>query len=177
MQLSSQYFLLKSLWETADKRSERFLLSGESMSISAIGGTSSPYASYGFQASQTHGTAATSQVARGECETCKNRTYQDRSDDPSVSFQNPTHITPAAERNSVISHEMEHVRNERTQAAEQGDEVVSQSVSVQTAICPECGRVYVCGGKTVTVTRHNISDTGSTPSQQSQTGNRIDFLV
>jgi len=29
-----------------------------------------------------------------ECQTCKNRKYVDSSDDPSVSFQSPTHIGP-----------------------------------------------------------------------------------
>ena len=88
-----------------------------------------------------------------ECQTCKNRKYQDGSDDPGVSYKNPTRIGPDQAASSVRAHEYEHVRRNQSKAQSQGREVVSQSVVIKTAICPECGRVYVSGGTTTTVTR------------------------
>jgi hypothetical protein len=37
-------------------------------------------------------------------------------------------------------------------AMQEGRKVLFQSVQIHTSICPECGRVYVSGGKTTTVT-------------------------
>lgn len=87
-----------------------------------------------------------------ECETCKERKYQDGSDDPGVSFKTAAHIAPEQAAAKVRGHEMEHVTREQAKAAREGREVVSQSVSYKTAICPECGRVYVAGGTTRTTT-------------------------
>jgi len=92
-------------------------------------------------------------VADRECQTCKNRKYQDRSDDPGVSYQSPTSISPDKAASAVRAHENEHVSREQAKATRQGREVVSQSVVIKTAICPECGRVYISGGTTTTVTR------------------------
>jgi hypothetical protein len=89
----------------------------------------------------------------GECQTCKRRKFQDVSNDPSVSFKAPTSIAPGAEACAVAAHENQHVSHERGKAMREGKEVVYQSVQIQTAVCPECGRVYVSGGKTTTVTR------------------------
>ena len=89
----------------------------------------------------------------GECQTCKRRKFQDVSNDPSVSFKAPTSIAPGAEANAVAAHENQHVFHERAKAMREGKEVVYQSVQIHTAVCPECGRVYVSGGKTTTVTR------------------------
>lgn len=86
------------------------------------------------------------------CETCANRRYQDESGDQSVSFQAPTHIAPEAAASAVRAHEYEHVRNEQAFAQQEGREVVSQSVRLFTAVCPECGRTYVSGGETRTTT-------------------------
>jgi hypothetical protein len=91
-------------------------------------------------------------AALTECKTCKNRKYQDSSDDPSVSFQTPTHISPGESASAVMAHEGEHVSNEKAKAAQEGRRVVSQTVTLETSICPECGRVYVSGGVTRTVT-------------------------
>lgn len=88
-----------------------------------------------------------------ECETCANRQYQDGSDDPSVSFQSPTHISPEAAAGAVRKHEYEHVNNEQARAEKEDREVVSQSVRLKTDICPECGKVYVAGGTTTTTTK------------------------
>jgi hypothetical protein len=87
-----------------------------------------------------------------ECETCKNRKYVDVSNDPNVSFKTPTHLSPGAAVYAVASHEFEHVTHEQTNAQQNGRKVLYQSVQIHTAICPECGRVYVAGGKTTTVT-------------------------
>lgn len=89
----------------------------------------------------------------GECETCKNRKYQDESDDPGVSFKSASKVAKGAAGAAVRSHEQEHVVRERAKAEREGREVVSQSVVIKTAICPECGDSYVAGGETTTVTR------------------------
>lgn len=93
-----------------------------------------------------------------ECETCKNRRYQDDSDDSAVSFQAPTKMSPAAAQSRVRGHEMEHVRREQAKAKESGSKVVYQSVQIKTDTCEECGRIYVAGGLTRTVTRTDMRD-------------------
>lgn len=93
------------------------------------------------------------------CETCKNRKYKDVSDDPGVSFQTPTTISPDKAASSVRAHEAEHVSREQAAAAREDRQVVSQSVSYQSAVCPECGSVYVSGGTTRTVTKGQIEKT------------------
>lgn len=92
--------------------------------------------------------------ATGEekCETCENRKYQDGSDDMGVSFQTPTHIAPEAAAARVRGHEMEHVVREQAKAEREDREVISQSVTLKTGVCPECGKVYISGGNTRTVT-------------------------
>ncbi len=85
----------------------------------------------------------------GECQTCKNRKYQDGSDEM-VSFKAPTHISPQAAAVSVRAHEQEHVSNAYKKAALEDAEVVRASVTIHTDICPECGRSYVSGGTTET---------------------------
>ena len=87
-----------------------------------------------------------------ECQTCKNRKYVDVSDDPSVSFQSPAHISPGQAASSVMSHEQEHVSHEQARADKEGRKVVSQTVSLSMSACPECGRLYVSGGVTRTIT-------------------------
>lgn len=88
----------------------------------------------------------------GECETCKNRKYQDGSNDPGVSFKTASKVTGSAEA-AVRGHEQEHVNRNQAKAAREGKEVLYQSVTIKRAICPECGKSYVSGGETVTVTR------------------------
>ena len=88
-----------------------------------------------------------------ECATCANRTYVDGSDDPGVSFKTPGKIDPASSAVVVMGHEQEHVSNNKAEAESKGREVVQSSVSLTNAICPECGRVYVAGGTTRTVTK------------------------
>ncbi len=85
-----------------------------------------------------------------ECEACKNRKYQDGSDEGDVSFKAPSHIDPKAAASRVRSHEQEHVSNAYQKASEKNGKVVSCNVSIKTDICPECGRTYVSGGTTAT---------------------------
>ena len=88
-----------------------------------------------------------------ECQTCKSRRYVDRSNDPSVSFKTPQNVSPSQSLGAVLSHENEHVRNESANAAREKREVVRSSVTIEYAVCPECGAHYVAGGETTTVTR------------------------
>ena len=92
-------------------------------------------------------------LEEGECKTCEERKYQDGSDDMGVSFQTPTNIKPEQAASAVRGHEMEHVVREQAKADREGRKVVSQSVTMHTEICPECGKSYVSGGTTRTVTK------------------------
>ena len=93
-----------------------------------------------------------------ECQTCKNRRYQDDSCDSGVSFQTPTKIDPKAADMAVRSHENEHVVRNRDKAEREGMKIVSQSVTIQRAICPECGKLYTAGGLTRTRMKTDNSD-------------------
>lgn len=84
-----------------------------------------------------------------ECETCKNRKYQDGSNEM-VSFKAAAHIDPQAAASAVRSHEQEHVSNAYKKASMNNGKVVSANVSIHTSVCPECGRSYVSGGETNT---------------------------
>lgn len=85
-----------------------------------------------------------------ECETCKNRKYQDGSDEM-VSFKAPGHISPSASAARVMGHEREHVANANAKAAsDENATLVQASVTLHTSVCPECGRSYVSGGETTT---------------------------
>lgn len=100
----------------------------------------------------------------GRCETCEKRKYQDGSDDPGVSFKTPTNVSPEMAASAVRGHEQEHVVREQAKAQREDRRVVSQSVTYHTEICPECGKVYVAGGTTRTVTAAN-------PEEESQNEN------
>ena len=89
--------------------------------------------------------ASGSKSSQGECQTCKNRKYQDGSDEM-VSFKSAAHISPNASGSRVRAHEQEHVNNAYKKAAMGNGKVVSAAVSIQTSVCPECGRTYVSGG-------------------------------
>lgn len=85
-----------------------------------------------------------------ECETCKNRKYQDGSDEHNVSFKTAAHISPNAAGPAVRAHENQHVSNAYKKAETNNGKVINASVSIHTSICPECGRSYVSGGTTRT---------------------------
>lgn len=108
----------------------------------------------------------------GRCETCEKRKYQDGSDDSSVSYQTPTKIDPDAAPAVVRGHEMEHVYHEQAKAQREGRKVVSQTVTLHTDICPECGRSYISGGTTRTVTKGVSNETA--PAQEAPTAQEED---
>ncbi len=93
----------------------------------------------------------TSGGAKGatECQTCENRKYQDGSNEM-VSFKSAQHISPMASASRVRAHEQEHVSNAFTKASQDNGKVLQASVTLKTAVCPECGRTYVAGGETTT---------------------------
>lgn len=107
-------------------------------------------------------------VEEGECETCEKRKYQDGSDDMGVSFKTPTNVKPEQAASAVRGHEMEHVVREQAKAKREGREVVSQSVTMHTGICPECGKAYVSGGTTHTVTRAASEDDYARQEREAQ---------
>ena len=99
---------------------------------------------------------------KGECQTCKNRKYQDGSDEM-VSFKSATHISPQAAGAAVRGHEGEHVSNAYKKAFQEGGKVVSVGVSIHTAVCPECGRTYVSGGTTHSVISTPVNEDKANP--------------
>ncbi len=133
-----------------------------------------PYSAY-----DSYGTGGKSSPE--ECQTCKERKYQDGSDE-NVSYKAASHISPNAAGSAVRAHEGEHVSNAYSEAAQKGGTVVSTSVSIHTAVCPECGRTYVSGGTTDTMIRYSDE---SNPYQQNQksldalrfTGSCIDYVA
>lgn len=104
------------------------------------------------------------------CQTCKNRKYQDGSDDPGVSFQTPQSIDPGSSASVVAGHEMEHVAREQFKAESEGGKVVMQTVQLHGDICPECGTFYIAGGTTRTVTQSGgeNADAGQQDAPQPQ---------
>lgn len=93
-----------------------------------------------------------------ECETCENRTYVDGSNENDVSFKSPGHIAPESAASKVMAHEYEHVRNAYQEDKEEGKELLNVSVSLKTAVCPECGKTYVAGGETRTTMRSGVEE-------------------
>ena len=92
-----------------------------------------------------------------ECQTCKNRKYKDGSDEM-VSFKTPTRISQESAASAVRAHEQEHVSNAYAKAATKNGKVIAASVSIHTAICPECGRTYISGGTTHTQIKYYNED-------------------
>ena len=103
-----------------------------------------------------------------ECETCKNRKYKDGSDESDVSFQTAQHIDPNAAGARVRAHEGEHVSNAYQKAAKNGGKVLQASVAIHTAVCPECGRVYVSGGTTTTKIQYKNEDNPYTKNMKNR---------
>lgn len=147
------------------------------MTIGAIGGYG--YTPYNYMTTPVSASKATNSIKNpgestkvtpgrksspAECETCKERKYQDGSDEM-VSFKAATHISPNSAGAAVRSHENEHVRNAYSKASKNNGEVLQASVAIKTAICPECGRTYVSGGETTTRIKYTNEDN---PYQQNQ---------
>lgn len=85
-----------------------------------------------------------------------------------VSFQTPTRIAPEQAASAVRGHEQEHVVREQAKAQREDRKVVSQSVTLHTDICPECGKVYISGGTTRTVTAANQEQKSMQDAKQKQ---------
>lgn len=117
----------------------------------------------------------------GECQTCKNRKYQDGSNE-NVSFKAAAHISPKAAAGAVRAHEGEHVSNAYTKAAQNNGKVINASVAIHTSVCPECGRTYVSGGTTSTTIKYSNEENPyvqNLKAQQSEAckGQYIDFAA
>lgn len=116
-----------------------------------------------------------------ECQTCKRRKYQDGSDEM-VSFKTAQHVSPESAASAVRAHEQEHVSNAYKKAATDNGKVLSASVSIHTAVCPECGRTYVSGGTTHTQIKYyneeNPYQKGlKTADQAKYAGMNLDYAV
>lgn len=114
-----------------------------------------------------------------ECQTCKRRKYQDGSSECNVSFKSASHISPAEAGIKVRAHESEHVANAYKKAEQKGGKVVQASVAIHTAICPECGRVYISGGTTTTRIQYPHEEFAyqknlKSLQKEAATGNHID---
>lgn len=108
-------------------------------------------------------------VSKEDCQTCKNRKYVDGSNESDVSFKSPAHISPNSSAAVVRGHEQEHMSNAIAEGSKENKELVSASVTLQTSVCPECGRVYVSGGVTHTTIRTTIDNSASVnPYQKRQ---------
>ena len=114
-------------------------------------------------------------LEEGECKTCEERKYQDGSDDMGVSFQTPTNIKPEQAASAVRGHEMEHVVREQAKADREGRKVVSQSVTMHSEICPECGKSFVSGGTTRTVTKAETDNAAQQEDRQNEEKTRTPF--
>lgn len=117
----------------------------------------------------------------GECETCKERKYKDGSDEM-VSFKAAAHVDPEAAASAVRSHEQEHVSNAYKKAGSNNGKVLNASVTIKTAVCPECGRSYVSGGTTHTQIKYYNEDNPYQKSLKSgdrakYTGMNADYAV
>ncbi|MGE5706842.1 MAG: hypothetical protein ACM3YO_00780 [Bacteroidota bacterium] len=82
-----------------------------------------------------------------DCQTCRQRRYQDQSSDPGVSMKSPTALSPGNAESAVRAHEGEHVSRELSKAKQEGRNAMA-TVVLHTDVCPECGRVYMSGGTT-----------------------------
>jgi hypothetical protein len=100
-------------------------------------------------------TDAVGKASKSECQTCKERKYVDGSNEGNVSFKSPGHISPEASAAVVSAHESEHVANAKSKGSQEGNKLISASVSLKVAICPECGRSYVSGGTTRTTIKYS----------------------
>ncbi len=123
------------------------------MAITPVGNNAYPYAP-AAQAGAAGKVAAAGQPVKTdflpkECQTCASRKYKDQSSDSSVSFQTPTQLSPSEAALAVAAHENEHVVHNSERAEREGL-VAHSTVTIAYAVCPECDRIYVAGGKTQT---------------------------
>ncbi len=98
--------------------------------------------------------AKVGKTSPSECQTCKNRKYVDGSNDMNVSFKSPANISPQASFAAVSAHEGEHVANAVKKGSQPGAQLISASVQLEMAVCPECGTPYIAGGETRTTIKY-----------------------
>lgn len=110
---------------------------------------------------------------QAECQTCKNRKYVDGSNEGNVSFKAPGHISPEASGATVMAHEKEHVANAVKEGSQPNKKLISATVSLQMAVCPECGKAYVAGG----TTRTRMATYSSNPYDQARKTIEGSFLA
>lgn len=122
-----------------------------------IGSSYGNYNSYASNYEKMLEKTAPGKLDPSKCETCKNRKYQDGSDEM-VSFKTAGHISPEQSFGKVMSHEQEHVSNAVAEGSQANKQLLSASVALKMSVCPECGRSYVSGGTTNTVMRTYNSD-------------------
>jgi hypothetical protein len=75
---------------------------------------------------------------------------------------------------AVLAHEKEHVTNNAAEAEREGMKAHSV-VAIHSAMCPECGKLYVSGGTTTTTYTSKQSVPGI--SQESAKGSIVDISV
>ena len=112
-------------------------------------------------------------VNPAECQTCKERKYKDGSNESDVSFQTAQHVSPENAGARVRGHEQEHVANAFERAEKGGGKVLQASVAIHTAICPECGRVYISGGTTTTKIAYPNEDNPYQKNRKAQQGDAV----
>lgn len=126
---------------------------GFSYGAGSVSGTSNTESIFPIEKDKEKQTGIDDPIAKAtgkeECQTCKNRKYVDGSDEM-VSFKSPTNIKPSQAMAAVSAHEQEHVSNAYKKAETDGGKVLQASVTIKTAICPECGKSYIAGGETRT---------------------------
>lgn len=118
-------------------------------------------------------------ISGEKCQTCAKRKYKDGSNE-NVSFKSAAHIAPEAAAGAVRAHEGEHVANAYTKAAQKDGKVVSASVSIHMAVCPECGRTYVSGGTTSTQIKYPAdpyTESQRALLEENAKGNHIDYAA
>lgn len=110
----------------------------------------------------------TTQIEKKECQTCKNRKYVDGSNESNVSFKTPGHIDPQFSASVVYAHERQHVGNAVNESNKKGNKLLSVSVTLETSVCPECGKSYVSGGTTRTLMKKSTDETKLNPYNQGE---------
>jgi hypothetical protein len=93
-----------------------------------------------------------------------------------VSFQSPTSVPPQLAASAVSAHEQEHVTHNALKAEQEGMKATS-TVQIHTATCPECGKVYVSGGTTITTFSPKQPVPGYSGKEQEPTGTVVNMRV
>lgn len=165
--------------ESVNKGVDRYMLDVKAKSMSGGDGASkASQASQSSQASAAQMTAKAAKEGAKPCETCSTRTYTDGSSDPAVSFKSGASVAPQAAASAVMSHEREHVSNNAYSAQKEGREVISSTVQLQGGVCPDCGKNYIAGGTTTTVTANKRQSAYTqTRNPQPMAGEMLDIAL